>query len=297
MFLYCVDETSSDSRGDFFVFGGVTIPDHAVSELVKIVDDTKKDFRPISIPREVEIKWNYQTTRQALQKSIKQEISREQHTELKSKILAEVAKRGRDDIGIYLYVVPYKFFVNNGWQSYQMAMNVCFGKFENYLAKKNQYGIVLIDELEGIKTKDEEGGVVHLTKNQLRGHILFYVLNLYESGTGKTEIPHIPLILPNVISTLSGLHQINDLVIGAFQYYLQYAFQSGPERTVAVNTVKTIVRNFHVNFESPDKVAALNCGLNIYPQNKNESWSNELKTAFDLVPALKQKLSEDFNLS
>jgi len=193
--------------------------------------------------------------------------------------------------------VPYKFFVNNGWQSYQIAMNVCFGKFENYLAKKNQYGIVLIDELESVKTKDERGDVVNLTKNQLRGHILFYVLSLYESGTGKTKIPHIPLILPNVISTLSGLHQINDLVIGAFQYYLQHAFQNGPEHATAVNTVKSIIRNFHVNFESPDKVAALNCGLNLYPQNKNESWSDDLKTAFDLIPALKQKLSEDFNLS
>lgn len=297
MFLYCVDETSSDTRGDFFVFGGVSVPDHAIFELVKAVDDVKKGFEPMSIPREVEIKWNYQKTKQALQKSIKQEISREQHTELKSKILAEVAKKGRDDIGIFLYVVPYKFFVNNGWQSYQMAMNVCFGKFEGYLAKKNQYGIVLIDELEGIKTKSDQGDTINLTKNQLRGHILFYVLNLYESGTGKTAIPHIPLILPNVISTLSGLHQINDLVIGAFQYYLQYVFQNGPERAVAVETVKSIVRNFHVNFESPDKVAALNCGLNIFPQNKNESWSDELKKAFDLVPALKQKLGEDFNLS
>ena len=297
MILYCVDETSSDSRGDFFVFGGITVPDHAVFDLVKAVDDVKKAFRLLSIPREVEIKWNYQTTQQALQKSNKENLTREQHTELKSKILNEVSKRGRDDIGIFLYVIPYKFFVNDGWQSYQMAMNVCFGKFEKYLAKKKQYGIVLIDELEGIKTKNDGGDQINLTKNQLRGHILFYVLNLYEKGTGKTEIPHIPLILPNVISTLSGLHQINDLVIGSFQYYLQYALQDGPERDKAVNVVKSIVRNFHVNFESPDKVAAINCGLNIFPQNKNESWSAGLKTAFDLIPALKQKLSNDFNLS
>ncbi len=298
MFLYCVDETSSDTRGDFFVFGGITVPDHAIAELVKAVDDAKKSFQPISIPREVEIKWNYQKTKQAILKSIKKEISREQHIELKSRILSEVAKRGRDDVGIFLYVVPYKFFINDGWQSYQMAMNVCFGKFENYLAKKNQYGIILIDELEGIKTKNDQGDIINLTKNELRGHILFYVLSLYESGTGKTKISHIPIILPNVISTLSGLHQINDLIIGAFQYYLQYVFKdnNSPERAIAVDIVKSIVRNFHVNFESPDKVAALNCGLNIYPQNKNDAWSKELQAAFDLIPQLKQKLNEDFNL-
>jgi len=296
MILYCVDETSSDSRGDFFVFGGITVPDHAVSNLVKAIDDVKKGFKPLRIPREVEIKWNYHKTKNALRKSIKQEITKEQHTELKSKILEEVAKRGKEEVGIFIYLIPYQFFINNGWQSYQMAMNVCFGKFENYLARKNQYGIVLIDELEGVKTKNEQGEIIDLTKRKLRGHILFYVLNLYERGTGKIEIPHIPLILPNVISTLSGLHQMNDLVIGAFQYYLQYVFQDSPEREIAVKTLKSIVRNFHVNFESPDKIAALNCGLNIYPQKENKAWSKSLKKSFELIPTLKEKLKEDFSL-
>lgn len=289
MFLYCADESSSDTRGDFFVFGGITVQDYAIAEIVKNIDDIKKAKLSFPLPREVEIKWNYEKTQKIIKKAIQKEITKEEHKQIKEAILEEVAKRGRDDVGIFLYTIPYQFFKNDGWNSYRMAMNICFGKFEDYLTKKNNYGIVLIDELGGIKTKDDSGESINLTQYDIRGHILFYILNLYESGTGKKKIPHIPLIIPNIISTLSGLHQVNDLVLGAFQYYLQYVFTDGPEKNLAKNIVQKFIRNFHVNFESPDKIAALNCGVCVYPQNCTGEWSKK-------IPQLKDILAKDLNI-
>jgi len=294
MLLYSVDESGIDTRSEFFIFGGITVPDHSVFELMNIINDAKKNFKPFRIPKEVEIKWNYYSTNQQIKKALKREISREQHTEIKNNIICEVAKRSRDEFGIFIYLVPYKFFVNDGWKSYQIAMNICFAKFEDYLSKKNQYGIVLIDELQGLKTKDEDGKTIDLSKQRLRGHILFYILNLYEAGTGKKQISHIPLIIPNIVSTLSGLHQINDLILGAFQYYLQYVFQDVPERGLAVQIVQKYIRNLHVNFEDSNIIAALNCGINIYPQKSNPKWSGSLKKAYDLIPKLKEKMKSDF---
>jgi len=296
MLLYSVDESGVDTRSEFFIFGGITVPDRSVFGLINIINDAKKNFRPFRIPKEVEIKWNYYSTNQKIKKALRREISREQHTEIKNDIICEVAKRSRDEFGIFIYLVPYKFFVNDGWRSYQIAMNICFTKFEEYLSKINEYGIVLIDELQGLKTKDEDGKTIDLSKERLRGHILFYILNLYEAGTGKKQISHIPLIIPNIISTLSGLHQLNDLILGAFQYYLQYVFQDVPERELAVQIVKKYIGNLHVNFEDSNIIAALNCGINIYPQKSNPKWSRVLQGAYDLIPKLKEKIKGDFGI-
>lgn len=289
MFLYCVDEASNDPRGEFFVFGGITVQDYAIVSLVKAIDNIKKTCLGFSLPREVEIKWNFEKTKRIIKKATQKEITKEQHVLIKNAILSEVSKLGKDDLGITLYIVPYHFFTNDGWKSYQIAMNICFGKFEDYLTRKNSYGIVLIDELQGIKTKNTAGKSIDLSKDELRGHILFYILSLYESGTGKKTIPHIPLIIPNIISTLSGLHQINDLILGSFQYYLQYVFSTNGTRRLSISIVTKFIRNFHVNFESPDKIAALNCGISIYPQNIIGEWATK-------IPILKNALLDDYSI-
>lgn len=295
MFVYCADEVGVEKTSNFFIFGGITVPDYAISELVDKVDETKKNFYKFPLPRDVEIKWNLRETNKQLKKSVNQTITSQEHKKLKENIL-EVAKRGRDDLGIFLCAVPYQFFINDGWRCYYMAMNVCFGRFEDYLRTKKDFGIVLIDEITSVKGKNEKGMRVDLTKEELREYLLDYVLSLYESGTGKKAVSQIPLIIPNVISTLSGLHQINDIVLGAFQYYLRYAFRKGKERDIAVQTVKKFLRNFHVNFEGPDKIAALNCGINIYPQKINENWSPKLKKSFELCIKLKEALKGDFKI-
>jgi hypothetical protein len=251
MFTFFVDESGITSDSRWFILSTTCIDGDLLKEVGVELDKIKTDF---GLPPSIEIKWNLRDTNSILQKNNISPLTDPQHTEIKKKILKIVSDRS-SGIKIYLYLSPRVWFSQQRWRSYDYALNVVLKKFKRLAVREGTLGFVLLDELSGL--------AAGLKKEEIRILLQTYIHNFFTLPENRA----LSLIIPQVNSCISCGHQINDIVAGLLNYYLQNYDKTLAIRSQIVQSIRSISGNIPSNFQRGSSTAVLNAGLFVYPQN------------------------------
>lgn len=272
MKIFFIDESGVSQDSPFFILGAVCIEENI---LKKINNDIGLIKSKNNIPPHVEIKWSLSDTNKQMRKAGLSDLNSLQHGTIKGELLDIICQYKVEDLSAMWYLSPREFFIQQKWRSYDHAMNIILKKCNDCLiTKNNETGIVLIDELTGLGSTLPSGQVRQLLKT--------YVLN-YQSQHINDSLS---LIIPNVDSGLSFGHQLNDILVGLFGYYLGHIH--GICKGDVSPYLKKICNNVKANFYGQN-IGAFNAGINIYPKDPHRT---DLK---NLIQKTYTCLTRDFN--
>lgn len=303
MHIFFTDEAkASDISGgkrpekaDRFIYGGIIIPEPSLKDVNMFLHHLKEEFE---IPQEVELKWgfanfleiwqrfpNIDESRRNLSKARNPQLYnslRDRYNKLKEEIFNFISTR--QEIKIVFALRPIKLLKTQKPQALKFSLANIGEKFEKFLNKINDIGIIAADNFLNSKVdrKQEHSNLIKL---------------LYQ-GSGRLKFDKIVWIIPNVISELSPAHQINDVILGCFCYYI-YAYTKkldGEPSTldIARPLLAKIIDNFLVS--KPNRFGGrlvLGSGILVHPPRSTRSpdtWTGQF------LDGLEYQLREDFSI-
>lgn len=205
MRLFIVDDCNDswDAKMEFFIYGGIVVPESEAKTLAEGLLALKKEA---GVAKERPVKWTNNKW------NGEEPLDPEIHADLKEKILALVAASG---IKIIVCASPQTFFhrgavKKNGEvkmvidaetlkRTQKYGLNDSLGKFNTFLEQEGELGFVLADKF------------VDSIKGEMDGHCF----TLFPT---HGQIIH-PVV--QVDNEESHLHQINDVVLGAIYFSLR----------------------------------------------------------------------------
>lgn len=271
MYIAFLDESGIGSKqSNFFMLGALCIDDEVLKDIGKGVRDIKNKF---SIPPDVEIKWSITQTNEQLAKKGLQPIIYLTHKEIKKQLLNLIMQFDQNKIFILWIISPLIFYTNQKWRSYDYALNILLKKLKENIDGYKTTGIVLIDELSGL--------AVGMNATQIRGLMENYIHTFQKDEDNSS----LTLFVPNVNSTISYGHQVNDILIGAISYYLYKIHQPKDDVTTEIiDYINQLSKNIPANFRNDKKVAVLNAGIMIYPQKQiRQDLKRVMKKTYDCL--------------
>ena len=291
MIIFCTDESSSLKRSGehkFCIYGGLLLSESKFKELAKFIYKLKDRYL---LPQKLELKWRFGSVWQNMIKigRIKSGITKESHPEL-FKGLKEDYDKIKDEIlnkisqskaRIIVVIRPSELLQATHEKDIEYSIKAVAQKFEKILRKEKKLGIILADELPP-----------KIKKNDAINYE--YILDLCSSGTGLITLDYVTLIIPTIDSCISPAHQVNDIILGAIQYYILELIRKIRDPNwnmdIAKGLMKKIAKNFHVS--SPGGYV-INNGILLYPPKINRRHTN----AGIFLDRLEKQLKIDFNIS
>jgi hypothetical protein len=264
------------------IYGGVVLKEATFKDLTQFLYKAKDRY---VWPQESEIKWRFKTFWDYLRKTDFVAFTKESnptgYTALKSdydrfkrEILEEV---GKSDAVIVIAIRPNHLVRASEEQRVEYSIAAVARKFEKILTQENEFGVILADELP--KEINPSASIDHQ-----------YILNLCCRGSKSMPFDRLISIVPTINSTISPIHQINDVVLGAVQYYiLEFIRQlkdPSHDMTMAKSLVQLVAKRFHTAAAGR---FVINNGVLLYPPR-----ASRYGTAREFLNALEEKLREDF---
>lgn len=285
MLTFITDETSVQGKdGQLYglsIYGGLVLNESDFKELSDFIYKLKDNY---VLPQELDLKWRFESVWENMRKigHIPKAFTRKTHPELynslkedfnvlKGKILDKVSTTHAK---IIIVIRPNKLLNASNEQMVTYSIQSLVRKFEKILERERANGIILADELPE-----------RLTKNEVIDYS--YILKLSRNASDQ-----LISIIPTIDSCISPLHQINDIVLGAMQYYMLEFIRklNGNQITdTAKNLLAKIVDNF---YKSSTGGYVINSGILLYPP-KN---SRKNTTAGVFLNQLEKELENDFNI-
>ncbi len=245
MKFFITDETNivENCEFKFFIYGGLVVDESDMRSLCRKVLALKRgknidENRPI---KWTNVKWGKEP-----------KLDNAVHTEIKDEMLTLV---GKSECKIILYLSPQDFYHINTiagikikrsidntkhLQTQQYAVNVCLGKFNEYLNSINKRGVVIADTF------------VDSFKKEMTSHCF----ETFSKGTNYSKLERVILPIMQIGNEYSQIHQLNDIVLGAIQFSL---------RESSYNFLPKIKDNFWKS-HTANYMTVFGNGVNIYPK-------------------------------
>lgn len=297
MKLFFTDESEVNPGGhsdlvkdcEMFIYGGVILNEEQFRNLTDFLYDLKDRYE---FPQKMELKWSFISIWNQMKKFeyIKPEFNsknppglydslKEDYDNLKEEVLRKIAE---EQIPIVIAIRPDGLLNATDDQRVQYSVEAVCRKFEKILKKEENYGLVLADELPRIGSDSIK---------------YEYILDLCYSGSGKVNLDQVISVIPNTISDLSPIHQLNDILLGCIQYYiLQFmkVYDGINARGVKISKklMGIIADNFYSITINQYQEYVLNSGILLYPPGNNRKDTR----AGRLLDALEGELYKDFEI-
>jgi hypothetical protein len=290
MLIFFTDESLADRGGaeahQVSIYGGLILSEKTFYDLTTFLYQLKDNY---VFRQEVEVKWNFDGFWDNLRKvQLNKSVTRKSHPQLyesykpdflrfKQEILEKVSQ---SDAEIIVAVRPNKLLNASEKQIVEYSIDAVARKFEKVLERRNECGIILADELP--KRVDPTAVIDYQ-----------YVLQLCCRGSRGVAFRRLLAIMPTMNSHLSPIHQINDIILGALQFYVLEFIrsQSDPSRTTekAKLILEKIVPKFH---RAIGGKYVINNGVLMYPPKITRRNTQ----AGRFMTALEEQLKTDFGI-
>jgi hypothetical protein len=269
------------------IYGGLILGDEELQMLTDLVYDLKKRYL---IPTNVELKWRFKSVWDEMKRvgyipqDMTQSNSREaydswrsDYDDIKSEILNTLAN---SEIKIVVAIRPNRLLNTSPEKIIEYSIGAATKKFEKILAREEEYEIIMADELpRRLRTTD---------------FIDYeYILSLCCIGRDRA-FRNILSIVPTISSHISPIHQVNDIVLGAIQYYILEFIRKQQDQNRDISKAVEILQTLNHNFyKSNDGVHVINSGILLYPP-KVSRLSNTPAGRF--LNNLEAQLKNDFDI-
>lgn len=184
--LYC-DETNLEERaGDFFAYGGLSIPGDSARELSQTIDGIR---RQLKVGREYKLKFNPGPD----------DLTHEAFIQLKQQVIEAAIRYGAQ---FFVSLILHDIARDTQEARRNEINRICLN-FANYLNRKNQPGLVLIDRF---------------SDKQIDAHLI------EKFSVGLKGLPYGELRLKNIVgfhySALGQSHfsSLVDVILGSFRF-------------------------------------------------------------------------------
>ena len=289
MLTFFTDESAVSGGGaeeyNVSIYGGLILKEETIRSLSQFLYKLKDRY---VLPQEVEIKWRFASYWENLKavgyidRSFTKKLNpdayesfKADHLLIKNEIIEEVA---RSNAEIVVAVRPNQLLRASDEQIVEYSIAAVARKFEKVLKREEEYGIILADELPK-----------RLNQNAVIDHQ--YILKLCCRGSGTVAFNRLVSIVPTVNSKVSPIHQVNDMVLGAVQYYILEFIRTSNDPTWNMDTAREVLRklvsNFHLDSEG---TYIINNGILLYPPKVNRRNTR----AGTFLNNLEQALRNDF---
>ncbi len=260
MLIFVTDESIGGKNNDFSIYGGLILGEQSFRNLTTFIYDLKKRY---VYPQHLELKWTFRdvfenmkrvgyvgknvtrSTDPNLYNSLKSDYDR-----LKEEILDEISKSKSK---IVVAIRPNQLLKTNLARNTEYSIGAVARKFEKVLAINNKFGVILADELiprvNNTETIDYQ-----------------YIIELCCNGSYNVSFNKMISIIPTVNSHASPVHQINDILLGAIQFYILEFIRGSTNSNLAKNLLNKIVGNF---YRSTGGKYVINNGILLYPPKNN----------------------------
>jgi len=290
MLTFFTDESAADRGGaenyKLSIYGGLVLTEPTFYELTDFVYKLKDRY---VMPQHLEIKWRFESFWENMRRvgHIDKAITRKTHPEayesfrddhkkLKGEVLDRIAE---SDAEIIVALRPNKLLGASDEQIVQYSIAAVARKFEKLLGNRDEFGIICADELPK-----------RINPNAVTDYE--YVTDLCCRGSGSLVFEHLISIIPTMNSHVSGIHQINDVVLGAIQYYALEFIRSFADPSRNFDTAKAILIKIIRNFHKAGGKYVVNNGLLMYPPKV----TRQNTAAGRFLDRLEQQLKSDFGI-
>lgn len=271
------------------IYGGLILDKTLFRDLTNFLYDLKERY---FLPQKVELKWRYEMVWDEMRRfgPLSKEVTKKTHPDifetykhdynkLKEEILDKVAG---SKAKIVVAIRPNRLLNASLEEKVRYSLEAVCRKFEKILQSKNDlHGLVLADELVK-RLKDEETIDYE------------YILNLCYDGSGSVSMDRVISVIPTINSRISPIHQINDILLGAIQYYSLEFMRTLKDESWDMKEAKRLFSKFVGNFyKSSTGSYTINNGILFYPP-KN---SRQATKAGIFLDKLEAKLKEDFGIN
>ncbi len=290
MYTFVTDESRVYGREaqeyGLSIYGGLVMNERTFSDLTKWIYKLKERY---VLPQELDLKWRFETVWNNMRRigHVDSKFSKSSHPEmykslkedydgLKSEIVDEVSE---SDARIIIAIRPNRLLQATSSQAVDYAIRAVAKKFERFLRREGDLGIILADELQP-----------RLSPNDVIDYQ--YILKLCHAGSGG-KFDRVINIVPTIDSCVSPIHQINDIVLGVMQYYVLEFMRKLNDSNWNIDAAKNHLEKITKNFYTSAKGGyIINNGILLYPPKINRMAT----TAGLFLDKLEAQLKTDFNI-
>lgn len=291
MLIFFTDESrveGADAREyQLSIYGGLILDEDTFRDLTTFLYQAKERY---VLPQEVEVKWSNVNVLENMKRigRINKNMTRQTHPnffksfkddydKFKEEILEKVSNSSAK---IIVAIRPNRLLRTSNERNIEYSIGAVARKFEKLLEKKDKYGIILADELP---RKVRKSAVMDYE----------YVIDLCCHGSNSVSFKRLISIVPTIDSNASPIHQINDVVLGAVQYYILEFIRKIKNPAKNIDLAKSLFGKLTENFyKSADGRYTTNSGVLLYPP-KNTRRNTRAGVFLD---ALEGQLKSDFNI-
>ena len=291
MFIFFTDETKVQGEEghnyDLSIYGGLVLDKDQIRELTNFIYKLKDRY---FYPQELELKWRFKTVWEQMKKlKISEDFKYEEKPNLytgikedyeivKNEILEKISQ---SSVNIVVAIRPNGLLHTSEEKNIEYSVGAVTKKFRKILDDHDKTGVILADELRKKLSNDDTIDYQ-------------YILKLGSSDRQNIIVDRLLLIVPTVDSCISPIHQINDILLGAIQYYiLEFMRKLKDENwdtSMAKDLFSKIVKKF---YKSKKGGYIINNGILLYPPKNSRRQTD----AGIFLNKLEKQLNLDFNIT
>ncbi len=292
MYIFFTDEASVHGKGGrpygLSIYGGPILDKNQIIDLTDFLFELKNSY---VWPQELELKWRFETVWESMRKIgyIQKEFTkdnqpdlyeslRSDHEEMKNKVLEKISSSSAK---IVIAIRPNKLLGASEETNIEYSVGVIVKKFRKILRDENEVGIILADEL---RKKLKSDDIIDYQ----------YILKLCCQSRSYGEVDPLLLIVPTIASCVSPIHQINDTILGAVQYYILEFMRTLEDNSWDMCKARSILFKINGNFYKNTKGGyIINNGILLYPPKITRKETR----AGIFLNKLENQLKIDFNIN
>lgn len=291
MYIFFTDESKVQGRDGkgyrLSIYGGLVLEKEQIQELTNYIYDLKDSYL---YPQTLELKWGFKPVWENMKKVgfIQNDFTprnepdlyknlQSDYEEVKSKILDKIAASA---VKIVIAIRPNKLLGASEEKDIEYSVGAITKKFRKILVDHDKCGIILADEL---KKRLKDTDVIDYE----------YILNSCSSNRQNLDGGKLLLVVPTVDSCVSPIHQINDILLGAIQYYMLSFMRKLNDDTWDMSKANSLVTKIADKFyKSRNGGYIINNGILLYPPKITR---RETRAGI-FLNKLEEQLKIDFNI-
>lgn len=292
MLIFFTDETyvhaKEVSAYGLSIYGGLILTEDDISDLTSFLYKIKDNY---VLPQELELKWSFVSVWEKMKRvgHIDKSFTKSSHPELYdslkedyNKLKNEVIKKvSESSVRIVVAIRPNNLLGGSEIKNIEYSIAAVTKKFKKILESKNEVGIILADEL---RPKLQSSDTINYQ----------YILKLCKFGFDPSAEDRLLSIVPTIDSCISPIHQINDIVLGALQYYMLQFMKNIGDKGHSMDKARELLGSLVEKFYKTGREGyIINNGILLYPPRN----SRQLTRAGIFLNTLEKQLEEDFNIT
>lgn len=286
MYVFIADESivRESTVHRLSIYGGLILDEETFQEFSTVIYKIKEKYL---YPQELELKWRFQTVWESMKRigyvqddattKESRESFKKDYDVVKNEILKIISE---SNAKIVIAIRPNALLHASDELNVEYSIAAIARKFEKILDREGEIGIILADELKKRLYPEDKMDYQ-------------YILNLCCYGAGLGKFENLTSIVPTINSCVSPIHQINDILLGAVQYYLLEFSRSLVRTDYDFELSKSFVTLIKDNFyQSVTGGYTINSGILLYPPKS----SRKATPAGIFLNKLQRQLTDDFGI-